>query len=300
MAYSTILYDADDRVAWITLNRPRKRNALSLKLCTEFQDALASAERNPGVRVVVVKGAGERAFSTGFDLDEDKSQIGPSSLDHWGLEDWSRYLDLGVKFMQSVFHCSKPVIAMIKGYCLAGALDFAMYCDLRYCSDDSHFGAIEARMGTGDTELPMMSHLIGQRCRELVYTGDMFDAEDAYRLGLVNRVFPKNRLEEEVTRIAKRMSRVSLPSLVWSKRALNNTLLAAGLDSALRYSFAADLIIGKSDSEFKRFRAIQNSEGAKAAFKWRDSIFAPFESETSWVSSRTDFKQCAKTEDGSV
>ncbi|MCC8962440.1 enoyl-CoA hydratase/isomerase family protein [Bradyrhizobium sp. Pear76] len=298
MAYSTILYEADDRVAWITLNRPSKRNALSLKLCAEFQDALVSAERNPDVRVVVVKGAGDRAFSSGFDMGGDKSEVGPSSLENWSLDDWSRYFDLGVKFIRSVFHCSKPVIAMINGYCLAGALSFAVSCDIRYCSDDSCFGAIETRMGIGDTELPMMSYLIGQRCRELVYTGDMFDAQHAYRLGLVNHVFPKDRLEEEVTRIAKRMSRVSLPALVWSKRALNNTLLAAGLDSALRYSFAADLIIGKSDSEFKRFRTIQSSEDAKAAFKWRDSIFAPFESETSWVSSRAASKQSPKPEDG--
>lgn len=298
MAYSTILYEADDRVAWITLNRSSKRNALSLKLCAEFQDALASAERNPDVRVIVVKGAGDRAFSTGFDMDGDLSEVGPSSLDAWGLDEWSRYFDLGVKFIHSVFHCPKPVIAMINGYCLAGALDFAISCDIRYCSDDSRFGAIEARMGIGDTELPMMSHLIGQRCRELVYTGDMFDAQDAYRLGLINRVFPKNRLEEEVRRIAMRMSRVALPVLVWNKKALNNTLLAAGLDSALRYGFVADLIIGKSDSEFKRFREIQNSEGAKAAFKWRDSIFAPFESETSAVSSPTASKQSSQTENG--
>ncbi|OAF16893.1 hypothetical protein AYJ54_37590 [Bradyrhizobium centrolobii] len=286
MMYSTILYAVDDRVAWITLNRPGKGNALSLKLCAEFREALASAERDPDVRVVVVKGAGDRAFSTGFDMDGDKSEVAPSSSDDWSLDDWSRYFDLGVKFIHSVFNCSKPVIAMINGFCLAGALDFAISCDIRYCSDDSRFGAIETRMGIGDTELPMMSHLIGQRCRELVYTGDMFDANDAYRLGLVNRVFPKDRVEEEVSRIAKRMSRVALPALVWTKKALNNTLLAAGLESALRYSCAADLIIGKSDSEFKRFREIQNSEGAKAAFKWRDAIFEPFESETSGLSSR--------------
>ncbi|MHC1949765.1 enoyl-CoA hydratase/isomerase family protein [Bradyrhizobium sp. UFLA06-06] len=293
MAYTSILYQADDRVAWITFNRPSKHNAFSIELCNEFQDALAIAERDPDVRVVVIMGAGGQAFSTGFDMAEDKFR--PSSGD-WSFDDLIRAFDHGVKFVRSVFHCSKPVIAAINGYCLAGALDLGMFCDVRYCSDESHFGAIEARMGIGDTEQAVMSHLIGQRCRELVYTGDMFDAEEAYRLGLVNRVFPKDRLEEEVTRIAKRMSRVALPTLVWSKKALNNTLLVAGLESALRYSYAADLIIRKSDSEFKRFRELQRAEGANAAFLWRDSIFAPFESEASWVSSRTASKQ--KTEDG--
>ncbi|WP_342734289.1 enoyl-CoA hydratase/isomerase family protein [Bradyrhizobium sp. B117] len=298
MAYSTILYEADDRVAWIALNRPSKSNALSLQLCGEFQDALAIAERDPDVRVVVIKGAGGRAFSSGFDLSQDTAEFGPSDRATWTFDDLSRYFDHANKIMRSVFNCSKPVIAMINGYCLAGALDLAMWCDVRYCSDDSRFGAIEARMGIGDTELPIMSHLIGQRCRELVYTGDMFDAEEACRLGLVNRIFPKDRLEEEVTRIAKRMSRVALPTLVWSKKALNNTLLAAGLDSALRYSVIADVLISNSDSEFKRFRELQRTEGTKAAFKWRDSLFAPFESETSWVASRTASKQPAKADDG--
>ncbi|WP_342741047.1 enoyl-CoA hydratase/isomerase family protein [Bradyrhizobium sp. B117] len=259
----------------------RARNALSLKLCNEFQDALAIAERDPELRVVVVKGAGGRAFSSGFDVDEDTTEFGPTDRAAWSFENLSRYFDHANKIMRSVFNCPKPVIAMIDGYCLAAALDLAMWCDIRYCSDASRFGAIEARMGIGDTELPIMSHLIGQRCRELVYTGDMFDAQEAYRLGLVNRVFPKDRLVEEVTRIAKRTSRIALPTLVWSKKALNNTLLAAGLESALRYSLIADVLISSSDSEFQHFRELHRNEGIKAALEWRDSIFARFESETS-------------------
>ncbi|RXH42328.1 enoyl-CoA hydratase/isomerase family protein [Bradyrhizobium zhanjiangense] len=298
MAYSTILYEADDRVAWITLNRPNKRNAISIKLCNEFRDALAIAERDPDVRVIVVKGAGDRAFSSGFDMAEDKSEFGPPEYAEWTFDDLDRFFDHACKFLHSVFHCSKPVIAMINGHCLAGALDLAMWCDLRYSSDDSRFGAIEVRFAAGDTELPIMSHLIGQRCRELVYTGDVIDAQEAHRLGLVNRVFPKARLEEEVTRIAKRISRVALPTLVWSKKALNNTLYAAGLASALRYSYAADMIIGKSDSEYRHFRELLRTEGAKAASQWINSLFAPFESETSQVPSRATSNRPNKTEDG--
>ncbi|WP_407151135.1 enoyl-CoA hydratase/isomerase family protein [Bradyrhizobium sp. ORS 86] len=290
MAYSTILYDVDDRVAWITLNRPDKMNALSLKVCAEFQDALAVADRDPEVRVVVVKGAGERAFSTGFDLDEDETGQG-----HRTMDDWSRRISQDVKFMYSVFDCTKPVIAMISGYCLAGALEFAQMFDIRYCSEDTRFGAIEARFASGNAMLAM-PYIIGQRCRELLYTGDMFGAQEAYRLGLVNRVFPKDKLEEEVTRIAKRMSRVALPTLMWNKKALNAALIAGGFDSALRYSAATCLIADNTESEFKRFRELQWTEGVGAAVKWRDSIFAPFESETSWVRSKS--KKSATGEDG--
>lgn len=283
MTYSTILYSVDDRVAWITLNRPTRMNAFSLKLGAEFQDALAAAQGDPEVRVVVVKGSGDRAFSTGFDLDDDETEgEGRKTID-----DWNSRISQDVKFMNSVFECSKPVIAMISGWCLAGALEFAQMCDIRYCSEDSRFGMIEARLASGISMLAMMPHIVGQRCRELIYTGDMFDAQEAYRLGLVNRVFPKDRLEEEVTRIAKRMSRVALPALTWNKKALNNALLASGLDSALRYSLAACLITDSSESEFKRFRELQFSEGAKAAIKWRESIFEPFESETSWKLKKT-------------
>ncbi|RXG97236.1 enoyl-CoA hydratase/isomerase family protein [Bradyrhizobium vignae] len=297
MAYTTILYEADDRVAWMTLNRPSKRNALSIKLCNEFADALAIAERDSDVRVIVIKGAGDRSFSSGFDMAEDKSEFGPPERAEWTFDHLEKLLDHACEFLHSVFRCSKPVIAMINGHCLAGGLDLAMWCDMRYCSDDSRFGAIEVRFAAGDTELPIMSHVIGQRCRELVYTGDVIDAQEALRLGLVNRVFPKERLEEEVARIAKRISRVALPTLVWSKRALNNTLHAAGLESALRYSYASDMIISKSDSEYRRFRELLRTEGAKAASQWIESIFAPFESGASRASSNIASTQPTKAGD---
>ncbi|MEV0288881.1 enoyl-CoA hydratase/isomerase family protein [Kribbella sp. NPDC050820] len=283
MAYSTILYEVDDRVAQITFNRPSKMNALSLRLAAEFEDALAVADRDPDVRVVVVTGADGRAFSSGHDLDDDDEKGQPRRR---SLEDWKKRHNEDIAFDYSVFHCSKPVIAMINGYCLAGALDFALMCDLRYCSDDSRFGVTQTRFAAGSLTM-VMPWVIGQRCRELIYTGDMFDAQEAYRLGLVNRVFPKERLEEEVTRIAKRISRVALPTLVWNKKALNNTLLAAGFDSAQRYAAEACLIMNSSESEFKHFRELQEAEGVAAAIKWRDSIFAPFESETSALSSPT-------------
>lgn len=292
MSYNTILYEVDDRVARITLNRPNKLNALSLKLCAEVQEALATADHDSNVRTIVITGAGGRSFSTGFDLD-DKDEAGQVRQT---IEDWKKRHNHDISFHYSVFNCSKPVIAMIDGYCLAGALEFAQMCDIRYCSEESRFGVTETRFAAGVLTL-MMPWLIGQRCRELIYTGDMFDAQEAYRLGLVNRVFPKDRLEEEVTRIAKRMSRVAMPTLVWNKKALNNTLVAGGFDAALRYGAEACLIMHKSESEFKRFRELQQSEGVTAAIKWRDSIFAPFESDTSWVSSRTASKQPANDRD---
>lgn len=283
MPYSTIIYEVDDRVAWITLNRPRKLNSLTPELCREFPNAVAEADRDPDVRVIVLKGAGDRAFSTGYDLGEEGKERDQQKV----LEDWS-------SFVHTVWHCSKPVIAMINGYCLAGAMDLIQMCDIRYCSDDARFGAVEVRFAKSLLTLPALTSVVGQRCRELIYTGDAFDAEEAYRLGLVSRLFPKERLEEEVTRIAKRMSRVALPTLTWTKRALNNTLVAAGFDAAMQYSLQANLAMENSDSEFKHFLELTRTD-VKSAIKWREAIFAPFESETSALSGSTKPKQSTST-----
>ncbi|WP_316399161.1 enoyl-CoA hydratase/isomerase family protein [Bradyrhizobium sp. 33ap4] len=280
MTYSTILYEVDDRVARITFNRPKRMNAISLEVAAEVEDAVSIADADPDVRVIVIAGAGGRAFSAGHDFDDEDNEKRST------LEGFKNRLNKDVAFDYSVFNCSKPVIAMIDGYCLGGALPFALMCDLRYCSEGSRFGVSETRFGLAPPTLAL-PWVIGQRCRELIYTGDMFDAQEALRLGMVNRVFPKDQLEDEVMRIAKRMSRVALPTLVWNKRALNNTLLASGFESAMRYGTEACLLMKFSDSEFKRFGEIVQSEGVTAAIKWRDAIFAPFESEKSWASSRT-------------
>lgn len=276
MTYSTILYQVEDRVARITLNRPDKMNAISIKLCADFEDALGVADRDPEVRVIVVTGAGGRAFAAGFDLnDQDRKQLAERNSD-----DPKERTDRDFKFNYCPFNCDKPVIAMINGYCLGGALEFATMFDIRYCSDDALFAVTETRFAMGILTLGM-PWIIGQRCRELIYTGDTFDASEAYRLGLVSRVFPKDKLDEEVMRIAKRMSRVAMPTLKWNKKALNNTLLAAGFDAALRQAAEACSHMNNSESEFRRFHEILRSEGIKAAIKWQELLFEPFESESS-------------------
>jgi enoyl-CoA hydratase/carnithine racemase len=278
MAYKTITYTSDDRVAVLTLNRPEKMNALSLELCDEVEDAVHVADVDPDVRVLIVTGAGGRAFSAGYDLGDQTEEGGLDSI-----EAYSERLNHDLKFTYSVWNCSKPVIAMISGYCLAGALEFSQMCDIRYASDDSRFGVVETRFAAGIATLAM-PWVIGTRCRELIYTGDMIDAQEALRLGLVSRVFPKADLETEVMRIAKRMSRVAMPTLQWNKRAIKNTYETMGFRAALAYGVEACAIMDSSPSEFKTFDELRRTKGVTEAIKWRDAIFAPFESPTSWKS----------------
>jgi enoyl-CoA hydratase len=124
----------------------------------------------------------------------------------------------------------------------------------------------------------IMPWLVGQRCRALLYTGDAFDSAEAFRLGLVDKVFPKATLLAEVTKIAKRMSRVSADCLKWNKRSVNQAFETMGLRTAIMYGAEASAIMDATSSpEADQFDAIRRSDGLSAALKWRAEQFAPYE-----------------------
>ncbi|MFP6741968.1 MAG: enoyl-CoA hydratase-related protein [Alphaproteobacteria bacterium] len=271
----TITYAADDRVAVITLNRPDRMNAMSIELCREVMVAIAVADGDDEVRVVILTGAGGKAFSAGYDLNNDPDN--PMILGETGVVEGRWRLNHDLQYTYAPWRCSKPVIAMISGYCLASALELAQMCDMRYASDDSRFGVIETRFAAGVVTLAM-PWVIVQRCRELIYTGDVIPADEAFRLGLVNRVFPKADLEAEVMKIAKRMSRVAMAALQWNKRALNQTYETMGFGAAVQYGLEACVMLDVTETpEGKKFKEVQKKDGLTAAIRWRDAQFAPFE-----------------------
>jgi enoyl-CoA hydratase/carnithine racemase len=271
MAYETITYEQDDRIAIITLNRPKRMNALSLQLCAEVTEAVGVADKDDSVRVLVITGAGGKAFSAGYDIREGDEGM-KQSIEEW----WERlYHDL--QFTYTVWNCSKPVIAMIDGFCLAGGLEFAQMCDTRYCSEDSKFAVIETRFSAGVATM-VMPFILGPRCRELIYTGDMIDAQEALRLGLVSRIFPKDALRDEVMKIAKRMSQVALACLQWNKRSINNAYDSMGFRPAMNYGVAASTMLDSIETpEFREFDGIRRAKSFKEALKWRDEQFARYE-----------------------
>lgn len=272
MQYEAITYVVDDRVAAITLNRPERMNAFGEQIRRELPDAVAQADRDPEVRVIVLSGAGGRAFSTGYDQKESAQSAQKKTV-----EEWRERMNSAYEFTRCVMDCSKPTIASIEGYCLAGAMELAQMCDIRYCSDDARFGAIEARFSHGLATM-IMPWIVGNHCREMIYTGDMFDAKEALRIGLVTRVFPKADLARETTKIAKRMSRVALSCLQWNKRALRETFEIMGQRAALRYGVeAAAIMDAQSSPEYDRFDEIRRTEGLGKANQWRDAQFKPFE-----------------------
>ncbi len=271
MAYEFLTVEIDERVATITLNRPERYNALNEGLCREVIAAMRQIDGDPEVRVALITGAGGKAFSVGYDIkDADeamKEDIG----------EWAERLRFDLDFTSSLWRCSKPVIAVIDGYCLAGGLELAQMADIRYCSDRSQFGVVETRFSAGISTLAM-PYLIGSRCRELIYTGDVVDAGEALRLGLVSRVFPADELREATLKIARRMSQVALACLQWNKRALNNAVDCMGFQNALGYGVTACTIMDSIRTpEFMEFDRRRRQDGLKAALKWRDEQFARFE-----------------------
>ena len=274
MSYKTITYRVDDRVAVITLNRPERMNAMSLELCGEVKHAVRAADDDGDVRVVIVTGAGGKAFSAGYDISEADQD---EKRGRRTVADWSERLNHDLDYTYVMWNCRKPVIAMINGYCLAGGLELVQMCDIRYCSDDSKFGVVETRFSSGVATLAM-PWIVGARCREYIYTGDMFGAEEALRIGLVNRVFAKADLEKETIKIAKRMSRVALAALQWNKRAVNTTFEAMGFNAAMQYGVEACSLLDATETpEFKAFEEIRKAKGLTEAIKWRRALFAPYE-----------------------
>jgi enoyl-CoA hydratase len=226
--YQNIIYKKEGYVAFITLNRPEKRNPLDRAVTLpELNDAISVAEWDDDVKVIVFKGAGE-AYSAGFDLSEVGFMYGmiePKSgesvrrpaLRMKVLQD--RYI-LG-EFMRHIQYCHKTTIAQLHGYCLGGGLMMAEKCDLLLAANDCKIGFVEERLGTGGMTLsPQLILRIGlTKALELQITGKMITGEEAARINLVNRAVPADQLDKEVTELANGVALYSRDGLAASKTA---------------------------------------------------------------------------------
>jgi enoyl-CoA hydratase len=243
----------------LTLNRPSKLNAISADLREALTSAIAEAADDDRVRVIAIAGAG-RAFCAGYDLSE---AFLPTA---WS---WREVLAKDIAATLAIWACPKPVIAQVHGYVLAGGLELAMACDLIVAADDAQLGEPEIRFGSAPVTL-LMPFLIGQKkTRELLMTGDLIDAGEAHRIGLVNRVVSRDRLDEEVDALADRLARVPPDVMAPTKLMLNRAMDAAGLAAAVEMGLDVQSFINMSETA-REFDRIVQSEGLKAALAWRD------------------------------
>ena len=215
--YKNIIYEKKPPIAYVTLNRPEKLNVLSIDLQKEVRDALEDAGwEDDEIRVIVIKGAG-RSFSAGYDLIEDVAVNAVQTRDwflvHKGFN--------ATSFWDVFWENRKPIIAQVHGFCLAGGCAMASFCDLCICSEDALFGAPEIRFG-GPYMPAVWPWILGPRkTRELLYTGNLIDAQEAWRLGLVNKVVPRDKLDEEVNKLAQTISKVPAVCNEYNKKLVN-------------------------------------------------------------------------------
>jgi enoyl-CoA hydratase/carnithine racemase len=251
----------------LVLDRPDRLNALSHELVAALDRAVEAAVADPAVRVIVIEGAG-RAFSAGYDLNEEVDEVIEGALQ------WRELLAYDIAVTMRLWDCPKPVIAQVHGYCLAGALELAMACDLIVAAAGTKLGEPEIRYGSAPVTL-LMPALIGQKkTRELLLTGDLVDAAEAERIGLINRVVPAEQLAAEVDALADRLARVPPEVMRLTKHLLNRAMEAGGLREAIAAGLDLGALINAADTpEQREWDAIVRRDGVKAALAWRDQRY---------------------------
>ncbi len=226
--YNNVLYQTDNGIGMITLNRPKALNALNFELLTELNGLLDEIAQDDSVKVVIITGSGDKAFVAGADIAEMQN-ISPLEGRAFG------------KFGQAIFNklenIPQPVIAAVNGFALGGGCELAMACDIRIASDKAKFGQPEVGLGIvpgfgGTQRLP---RLIGKgRAKELLYTADMINAEEAYRIGLVNRIVAADELLSTAKELAEKIMARAQAAVRLCKAAVN-TGMDTDLESGIAY-----------------------------------------------------------------
>ena len=251
----------------LTLNRPAKRNALSNPLRGLLFEALEAADRDPQVRVIILRGAGT-CFSSGYDL------AGPPDLPFHtagGQGQWARHVVEGCFRMWDL---AKPVIAQVHGWCLAGGSELAVACDLVYVAEDAQIGYPAVRtMSPPDNQYH--AWIVGMRAAmELMLTGDAVSGLEAVRLGFANRAFPAEDLELEVLKMAERIAKVDPQLAQLNKRLVHRQMEAMGMRAGLRAG--TDLHALGWHTPASRDYMAQLRQGVTQALTSRDGAFGDY------------------------
>ena len=218
-----MIFEKSEGIATISFNRPQALNALTRQMITETNQALVRARDDPSVRVIVLTGVG-RAFCAGEDLKEDIRKTTP-------LEFREKILEYQ-RLTTNIYEMSKVVIAAVNGYALGGGCEIALSCDLIYASDTAKFGLPETKVGqlitnAGFYRLP---RLVGEKkAKEIALVGDMIDAAEAERMGMINKVVRRSKLRQTVRQVAKKIIRNAPLSVAMTK-----SLIDKAQDSTFR------------------------------------------------------------------
>jgi enoyl-CoA hydratase len=257
MTFENLLIERDDAVAVVTFNRPKVLNALNTQTLTELSSAIAAFKDDPGVRAIVLTGAGEKSFVAGADINELAVQTPIEGKEH---------ARRGQQVLDAIEQLGKPVIAAVNGFALGGGCELAMACTIRIAAETARFGQPEINLGiipgyAGSQRLP---RLVGKGIAlEILLTGDMISAQRAFEIGLVNRVVPATDLMAEAKKLAHLLASKAPIATRYIIQAVNE-----GLDSPLTVGqFVETALFGAiaSSSDMK--------EGTKAFLEKRKAVW---------------------------
>ena len=262
---NSLTYEVDGPIATLTLNRPDKLNAINSDMIEAINLAMDDAEDNYNVRAIILQAEG-RAFSAGFDLDDEVWDSKEESNIRQALES---DFNMVMRFWDS----PKPTVAAVQGYCLGGAMEMALACDITVASEDALFGEPEVSIASGVVAL-ILPWLTGPKlAKELLLTADIkISSQRIYEMGLINRITAPENLRDEALTMAETIAANDRLSVEITKKAINRTMEIAGMREALLDGLEADILLETSQSdEAKQFNEILDKEGLKAALAWRRS-----------------------------
>ena len=228
MEYTNLLLEKQDGVAVITINRPKALNALNSDTLSELSTVLDQLGRESGIKAVILTGRGEKAFIAGADI---------SQMKEFSPLEGRQFAQLGQAVFRKLELLPQPVIAAINGFALGGGCELAMACDIRIAGDNARFGQPEVTLGLtagfgGTQRLP---RLVGTgRASELLFSGDIINADEAYRIGLVNKVCPLEGLMEEALKLARRIGERAPVAVQLTKSAIQRGM-NMDMDNAQAY-----------------------------------------------------------------
>jgi enoyl-CoA hydratase len=272
MADPVVLYEVDDKISVITLNRPDKLNAISAELLHQLLEAFARADEEPATSVVLLRAEG-RSFCAGYDIGA-KPPDAPA--DDWRSDPIKAHKHLAhqLDFEMVPWNLKKPVIAAVQGHVMGGGCELVMLCDLTIAADNAVFGEPEIRFSSVGPAIVMPAIIGYKKARELLYFGDAIDAETARQLGMVNRVVPLADLRAASLAWAKRLSLISPEALYATKLAINRGADAAGFTNRIHVGLDVVAPLYATKTELgQRFRDIVAEEGVPAAVRWRAAQF---------------------------
>ena len=268
MNYETISYETEGPIAWITLDRPEKLNAINQAMAAELMAATDRAQLNDEVKVIVLKGEG-RAFSAGLDLEPRITQDLSSEAGKERVKaELKNVFDLTMRFWDS----PKPTVAAVHTYCMGAGMELALACDITIAAHDCRFGSPEVLYGSGAIAL-MLPYVCGpKRAKEILLTGtDRITTEQAVEWGLVNRAVKEKNLVKRARECALEIARNDKLAVQVTKQAINAAMEIGSMRDALKHALELEMAIETTETPASHeFDEILRTQGFHAALEWRE------------------------------